>query len=57
MIYSTKLTKHCKDNPDKFFIVNTSSKAYYVMEWFRINTDNICRIGTVGFRNVEKFYL
>ena len=57
MIYSTKLTKHCKDNPDKFFIVNTSSKAYYVMERFRINTDNICRIGTVGFRNVEKFYL
>ena len=60
MIYSTKLTKHCKDNPDKFFIVKlnfSSSKTYYVMERYRINSDNICRIGTVGFRNVEKFYL
>lgn len=60
MIYSTKLTKHCQNNPDKFFIVklnSISSKTYYVMERFRVNNDNICRIGTVGFRNVEKFYL
>ena len=59
MTYSTKLTKYAIDSIDKYYeqLLLNRPLTYYVMEKKNNQSDNICRIHTVGFRCGEKFYL
>ena len=59
MSYSTKLTQYAINCIDRYYEQPLVSRSlrYYVMEKKSNQSDNICRIHTVGFRAGEKFYL
>jgi len=59
MTYGTKLTKYAESDNDRYYIPSLKNRKlnYYVMERVNKNNDQLCRIGTVGFRCGEKFYL
>lgn len=59
MTYGTKLTKYAESNTDRYYqpLLKNRTLKYNVMERVNKNKDQLCRIGTVGFRSGEKFYL
>ena len=59
MTYGTKLTKFALSDINRYYepFLRKRTLNYYVFERMNKNNDQICRIGTVGFRSGEKFYL
>ena len=59
MTYGTKLTKYAESDNDRYYYPSLKNRTlkYNVMERVNKNNDQLCRIGTVGFRSGEKFYL
>ena len=59
MTYGTKLTKYAESDKSRYYQPSLKNRKlkYFVFERVNQNNDQLCRIGTVGFRCGEKFYL